>query len=293
MKHITSITALTLCIAATVAACGGGGSEATASPGSDNDTDAPAASGEFSGTAYLRTQVTGRVPGKDVGLLQLHARALIADCNRARQALYGSDPSPAIDPAVLASLDVNIEEKYFDNGTRAASYSSSQALVLSDMLRWIEESKVSPTNLPATPPDCAAHTLVPTESGTLWRDGLRYRLDTKKRTATASRTPDDFEPRTLAAPEEVANWQSEEVAGQHCKVGSIQTDLIGPGDCIWERFPVAQKYLNWPWVLRSEFTFGDSTGAKGIRTVTLEATSNRALPENRLRIPDGYTVIGP
>jgi hypothetical protein len=291
MKHITSITALTLCIAATVAACGGGGSEATASPGSDNDTDAPAASGEFSGTAYLRTQVTGRFPGRDFGAIQGHARGLIAQCNGIREARYNIGPSPAIDPAVLASLDMSIEEKYFDNGNRAASCASGHALTMPDLLRWLDEAQLSPTNPPATPPDCAAYTLVPTASGTLWRDGLRYTLDTEKRTATARRKPTDFEPVDLAAAEEVASWPSEEVAGQHCKVAQIQTDSIGLGDCIWERFPVAKKYLNWPWVMRSEFNLGESTVEPG-RRVTLEVTSNRALPEDRLRIPDGYTVIG-
>jgi hypothetical protein len=284
MNSTHTIRLLSISVAVVLASCGGGGGDEPPAP------DAVTASaGSFSGTAYLSSQTVSRLAGREYGLNGSSARDLITVCNSIR-AGKNLPASPAIDPAVLASLDVQTTERYFDNGVRAASYTSGRVLDLPDLQRWKTDAQRDP--VAALPPDCAQHVLVAIDTGLLWRDGLRYDISFRDRTAKARSAQADFAPQTLVDATEVARWPSELQDGQSCKVAATESPLGSVGSCIWQRFPL-QKLLNWPWVLRSEATLGSGAAALTQTTSTLGIENNRAVPEDKLRVPDGFTVTGP
>lgn len=296
MNSLHPIRWLSLCFATVLASCGGGGGDADPAAAPPPPAAAPTPAAPFAGTAYLRTEIVSRLSGRDYGLSGGNARAAIEQCNALRT-IYSLPPSPAIDPAVMTSLDVQTREQYFDNGVRAATYVAGRVLLLPDVQRWLSDTNRYPAGTPLqgqplTPPDCAAYQLGAIDNGQLWRDGLRYDIDFKDRTARAQTRAADFTAQTVVDAAEVARWPGELIAGQSCKVAAVEGPLGSVGSCIWERFPL-QKLLNWPWVLRSESTVGSGAGAITQTTTTLELTSNRALAENRLRVPDGFTVTGP
>jgi hypothetical protein len=269
------IRLLSTTAAVVLASCGGGGGDEPSAP---DAVTAPA--GSFTGTAHLRSQTVSRLAGREY---------LVTVCNSIR-AGKNLPASPAIDPAVLASLDVQTTERYFDNGVRAASYTSGRVLDLPDLQRWKTDSLRDP--VAALPPDCAQYALVAIDTGLLWRDGLRYDISFRDRTAKARAAQADFTPQTLVDATEVARWPSELQDGQSCKVAATESPLGSVGSCIWQRFPL-QKLLNWPWVLRSEATLGSGAAALTQTISTLDVQSNGAVPEDKLRVPDGFTVTGP
>lgn len=297
MKYPNTFRLLPLCIALTLAACGGGGGDS-----SGNETALPVVPGTapvggpdaaWQQAAYLRTEITSRIVGREYGLSGGNARDLIDVCNGIRTG-YEVPASPAIDAAVMASLDVRTREQYFDNGLRAATYTSGRLLDLPDLARWRDESKTNPR--PTTPPDCAQYRLVSLDNGTVWRDGRRYELNYQKSEAVGQSVANDFTPQVLVSPTEVDAWPSELYVGRTCKVTTAQAPVFSVTSCLWTLMP-QQKLLNWPWVLRSDVTLaGDGSAAAGAlvdTTRTLDSRVNNATvaDEARLRLPNGFTVV--
>ena len=297
MNYSNATRLLPICLAILLAACGGGGGDS-----SGNETALPAVPGAapvagpdaaWRQTAYLRTDITSRIVGREYGLSGGNARDLIDVCNAVRQG-YELPASPAIDAAVMTSLDVRTREQYFDNGLRAATYTSGRLLDLPDLTRWRDEAKTNPK--PATPPDCAQHRLVPLANGTVWRDGRRYELNYQKSEAVGQSAVNDFTPQVLVSQTEVDTWPSELYVGQTCKNATAQAPAFSVTSCLWTLMP-QQKLLNWPWVLRSEVALsGDGSAAAGAladttRTLDSRVNNATAADEARLRLPDGFTVI--
>jgi hypothetical protein len=303
MQSRHALRLLSLSVAITLASCGGGGGD------SGNDTAQPAAPapGPVAGPdtpwlqkAYLRTEITSRISGRDFGLSGGNARDLLAVCNGIR-ARYALAASPAIDAAVMASLDVRTREQYFDNGQRAATYTAGHVLDLPDLTRWRSDPNLNPVvpgsdapgqGLPVVPPDCAAHQLMPINQATVWLNGRRYDVDDRKREVVGRAAATDFTPQALVSQTEVDRWPNQLYAGQTCKVAGIEGPLGAVGSCLWDLMP-QQKYLNWPWVLYSEVNLSSTAGAliDSTRTVELRVNNATVGDEARLRLPDGYAVI--
>jgi hypothetical protein len=297
-----SLRFFSLLVVIALASCGGGGGDSgneAAQPAAPAPTPVAGPDTPWLQKAYLRTEITSRISGRDFGLSGGNARDLLAVCNGIR-VRYALPSSPAIDPAVVTSLDVRTREQYFDNGQRAATYIAGRVLDLPDLTRWKSDPNLNPVvpgsdapgqGLPVVPPDCAAYRLVPLNQVTLWLNGRRYDVDDRKREVVGRAAVSDFTPQVLVSQTEVDRWPNELYAGQTCKVATIEGPLGAVGSCLWDLMP-QQKYLNWPWVLHSEVTLSGTAGAlvDSTRTVELRVNNATVVDEARLRLPDGYAV---
>jgi hypothetical protein len=306
MNRSNALRLLPICLALTLASCGGGGGDDSSStpPPAVAPAPAPQVGGldpQWQQRIYLRTEITSRLLGREYGLSGGNARDLLAVCNNFRIGFYKLPASPAIDPAVLTSLDLRTREQYFDNGQRAATYTAGSLLDLPDLARWQGDLNRNPVvpgsdapaqGFPVVPPDCTAYRIVPMNEATLWIEGRRYDVDDRKREAVGRAAANDFTPRVVVSQAEVDSWPNELYAGQTCKVAAVDGPSGAVRSCLWDLMP-QQKYLNWPWVLRSEATLSSTGGAITDTTRTLELRVNNATTEDyaRLRLPDGYTVI--
>jgi hypothetical protein len=263
-----------------LAHCGGGGGEAVGAP-----TTPPVAADPYAGTAYQKVQITTLAKGGGPGLARSNVQALIDQCNAFRKSFHDLPPSPPVDEALMAGLDAQVWERYYDNH-KSAETVSYYGLRLTDYERWQADLKASTSAVPSVAPNCSA-----TEKDEvrerlmyLWMDKVRYELrhDTKK--ALARREHISFTPTDLATSSQVAAWPAKTVMGESCRVASTPAEPALDGACLWERFP-ARKYLNLPWALESV------TGAvQEVRVVTLALERDKPLRAGVLAIPAGFTV---
>lgn len=260
-----------------LAHCGGGGGSPEAPPTTKPDV----VTDPYAGTAYLKVQRTTHATGGGPGLARAGVQGLVDLCNTYRNDAYGL-PAQQPDEALMAGLDVQTIERFYDNG-KAADKVSGYGLDVYDLQRWLDEYKAGGT-LPATPPDCSAVKKGEFTSGTLWRDGVKYdlRYDTKR--AFGSSTSATLTPTAIDSDDKVAAWPKKTVLGESCSIASgpaIPTNLV---QCLWDRFP-AKAWLNLPWALESSGGAGQE-----VRDIALVVESNKPLPAGAVDIPAGFTT---
>lgn len=278
-----ALFALTLALAVPLAGCGGGGGGGgTNAPPGTPATPPPVATDPYAGTAYQKLQITTLATGGGPGMARSNHQALVDLCNEHRKARYGLPPL-APDVALMAGLDVQTQERFYENG-KASEFTTGYGLEFTDYQRWFDQLRSGNGVDPATPPDCSVAQKVESVHGYLWLDKVRYELRFKTRQALGRRDHISFTPADLATPGQVAAWPTRTVAGETCRVASIPTEPVLDGACLWERFP-ARKYLNLPWEL-------ERTGGAGqeVRVLTLALERDKPLRAGVLAIPEGFTV---
>jgi hypothetical protein len=295
MKYSNAIRLLPICLALTLASCGGGGGDGSTQTSAAEP--APEPSGidpRWRQSAYLRTEHTYG-SAANPGFFGTLALTQVAICNDFVQAVGGV--AFTLPPSVVAQVDVDTVERYFDQGVRAAVHVSGLALRATDMERYIEESRGKPPG--ATPgPDCSMYRLESRHSSKLWINGRRYDIDHDKRQAKGLGASADFVPRDIAPQQDVDRWPSELHAGQRCLrvdttvlAGSTVLGDLGTS-CVWDNGMPMRHYLSWPWPLVAE---GQLAGPAGTATVSIRVLDTRMNTrvvgdEDQLRVPDGYTV---
>jgi hypothetical protein len=270
---------LLLPLSLALAHCGGGGSDAPAAA----PLVPPVTSVDpYAGTAYLKMERTTHAIGGGPGLGRAVVQQLVDQCNEHRRSRYDL-PAQQPDEALMAGIDVQTIERFYDNG-KAADKTTGYSLSVYDLQRWLDELKAGGGPDPKTPPDCSAVSKVALSSGTLWLDGVKYdlRFDTKQ--AFGKRGGASFTAAAIDSDDKVAAWPKKTVLGESCSVASgpgIPTNLVA---CLWDRFP-AKNWLNLPWAL-------ESTGgaAQEVRDVAVAVESNKPLPAGAFDIPTGFTT---
>jgi hypothetical protein len=297
MKYTRTTCLLPICFAVLLASCGGGGGDGTSTPVAD-PIPAPGPTGldaRWRQSAYLRTEHTYG-SAANPGFFGTLALTQVSICN----AFVPTAGGVAFDlpPSVVARVDVDTVERYFDQGVRAAAHVRGLALRLPDMERYIEASRGRPPG--ATPgPDCSIYRLEPRHSSKLWINGRRYDIDHDKRQAKGLGAAADFVPRDIASQQDVDRWPSELHAGQRCLrvdttvlAGSTVLGDLGTS-CVWDNGMPMQHYLSWPWPLVSEGQLAGNAGRATVSIRVLDTRMNTRVvgDEDQLRIPDGYAVI--
>lgn len=283
---------LALPLSALLLACGGGGG------GADNGSANPAtpvpppvAVDPFQGTAYLKVSETSRFKGKTYGMERSIHQLMVDQCNALRRSYYDL-PAQQPDEAVMAGLDTQITERFFDTD-KAATYTSGYALTLSDLERWSAEAKLLNGVAPAVPPDCSAHSKVAIETGWLWRDGVRYELRFKDSKALGNRSSSTLSRTTLASDEQVRAMPSDTVMGERCHKPQIPLEGIVAGEsCLWDRYPMV-AYLNWPWNLSGKTTLGSGEQTLERQLQVLAIEQGKPLNAAKLALPPGFSVTTP
>lgn len=262
-----------------LAHCGGGGG------GSDASTPTPPPVGTadpYAGTAYLKVQVATLAKGGGPGLARAAVQTLVDQCNEQRRIRY---KLPAVQPdeALMAGLDVQTVERFYDN-RKAAEFSTGYGLLLTDYQRWLDELRTAAGTDPAAPPQCGAAQKQESTKGYLWLDDVRYELRYDTRQALGRRGHASFTATDLATQDKVAAWSTRTVMGETCRVASTPAEPSLDGACLWERFP-AKAYLNLPWALESV------TGAvQEVRITTQALERDKPLRAGALAIPEGFSV---
>ncbi|RZL40545.1 MAG: hypothetical protein EOP35_00480 [Rubrivivax sp.] len=263
-----------------LAHCGGGGGDAAPAP--EVIAKPGVVTDPYAGTAYLKVQKTTHAIGGGPGTGRAVVQELVNLCNEHRRSRYGL-PAQQPDEALMAGIDVQFIERFYDNG-KAAEKTTGYGLDVYDLQRWLADLKAGGGADPKTPPDCSAVNKVELTSGTLWRDGVKYdlRYDTKQ--ALGSRTSASLTPTAIDSDEKVAAWPKKTVLGESCSVASgpaIPANLVS---CLWDRFP-AKNWLNLPWALESS---GGS--ALDVQVIAVAVESNKPLPAGAVDIPAGFTT---
>jgi hypothetical protein len=298
MKYSNIIRLLPICLALTLASCGGGGGDSDAQSPAAGPSPAPESTGidpRWRQSAYLRTEHTYG-SAANPGFFGTLALTQVSICNGFVATVGGVGFN--LPASVVAQVDVDTVERYFDQGVRASAHVGGLALRLPDMERYIEESRGKPIG--TTPgPDCTMYRLESRHASKLWINGRRYDIDHNKREAKGLGASADFVPRDIAPQQAVDRWPSELHAGQRCLrvdttvlAGSTVLGDLGTS-CVWDNGMPMQHYLSWPWPLVAE---GQLVGNAGRATVSIRVLDTRmntrvAGDEDQLRIPDGYTVI--
>jgi hypothetical protein len=296
MKFTYANCLLPICLATLLASCGGGGGDGTSTPEAGPSPAPAGLDPRWQQSAYLRTE-HAQGSAASPGFFGRLALTNVSQCN-ALAAVRGATVEFTLPASVVAQVDVDTVEHYFDLGTRAATHVSGAFVRLPDMERYIAEARGLPPGTFPAGPDCSVYRLEPRHSSLLWINGRRYSIDHDKREARGLAKPDDFVPRDIAPQQDVDRWPSELHAGQRClRVAS--TVLAGStvlGDlgsvCVWDNTMPMQHFLGWPWPLEGE---GQLTGTAGTATVSIRLLDTRMNTrvvgdEDKLRIPDGYTV---
>ncbi len=230
------------------------------------------------GTAYLRQEIRHTFEGQTYGLGRQTFEGLVAQCNLARKEAGLPEVRPP--EALMAGLDVETVERYFDNG-RALTRRQAYGLVLTDMRRWMDERSARPAVLPAVPPDCSVTRKVDSISTLLWKDGIRYELRADRK-GSGSRRHASLTPRPMGPAPEGSSPDS--VHGQPCLRVRVSSP-IGQGDsCLWTGYPL-QDYLNFPWALASHRVIGMGPQPMVEDVKTLEMTVGRASPRGLFELP--------
>lgn len=242
----------------------------------------------FAGTAYAKTRSSWHYADKTVGPTRMAFDAQIDLCNSMRRSAGLPETRPP--ESALAALDVTTKEKYFATD-RALTLVTGSLLVLTDLRRFLEQSKASPGA--AAPPDCALLSVSPIKTGTLWRDGVRYELHFKdgKAFGTRSRTVDAQ--RTLMPQDEWDHLPRTRLVGQTCREippPPVPSPLLPTGkSCIWDLFPFV-GYLNWPFALSGD-TGLSPTGGLVESIEPIDAWSGRTIDPPTFDVPAGMKVI--
>lgn len=240
----------------------------------------------WAGTAYLKQEVRHTLEGKPHGLARETMGGLFEQCN----AFRASAGLPAVWPPkeVLDGVDVEIVERYYDNG-RALTWRSGYGVEPTDLRRWLDDSAKAPGK--AAPPDCSLYKKTEMRSGELWVDGVYYELRKDKkaiasrrhpslsRRALGFRLPDPLPPLTL-------------IHGEGCIKLSGGSGPLPHGDsCLWARFP-AESYLSWPWMLESRAVVGMGPHPMVTQVRTLDLSYGKPSPKDIFKVPGDFTVKG-
>ena len=140
--------------------------------------------------------------------------------------------------------------------------------------------------------DWADHDVHEHRTGTLWRDGVVWRLDFTARRAVGTRRAADFTRQPLPLPAPFDTFPKELIAGKTCRVVPMPTAGFMDGEsCLWTAFPAA-RFLGLPWPLRARTRLGMLK-----KMVTEDkaqfAERNGVLEPGLFDIPVGFTRVGP
>lgn len=287
MKSV--LHSITIAIILGLLGCGGSGGAEEGKDAAHAENESVESGGAFAGTAYAKVQRTVVLKDKLVGPLFTSIVGFIEDCNRLRRAFYDLPPvNPGL--AHLEKLDTRIVENYFETDS-AATYITWTYAHFFDYERWIKEHGL--TEKPVKAPDCAAHDMVERKTATLWRNGIKYRLDFEtKKTIASEAGKEGFPKRTLASQKEFETFDIGLFLGESCReaiapVSEEFAGLFAGQACIWDRFPFV-SYLNWPWALSATRTYpGD-----WVETDTLlEIDSEHLIDPKVFEVPAGFVVL--
>ena len=249
-----------------------------------------ARSEDFTGTARLQLQRIVSYEGEDKGPGRAALEGLVEVCNNIRAQFYEL-PAQHIADGVLSAVDRQRVEHYFSND-RAVTYVTGTLLELPDLNRWQEAAANSADGKVERPPDCAGYVAHEHRTGTLWRDGVVWRLDFTARRAVGTRRAADFTRQPLPLPAPFDTFPKELIAGKTCRVVPMPTAGFMDGEsCLWTAFPAA-RFLGLPWPLRARTRLGMLK-----KMVTEDkaqfAERNGVLEPGLFDIPVGFTRVGP
>ena len=207
--------------------------------------------------------------------------------------LYYHLPPILPSDATMASLDVTIEEKYFDTD-KALTLITTKVGTMPDSKRWVDEFSAT-DSVPAVPPDCTDVRVNEIKTGTLWRDGVKYVLHFYTLKASARRLRDPDAKVALATESEYLAFPAKSYGGQIChEVPAPSGSAAANTACMWDRFPYA-GYLNWPFALSGRIQFGPDVGpgATLFQTIeTLVVERDKAIATTVFDVPAGFSVTG-
>ncbi|MCV2365029.1 hypothetical protein LNV23_16375 [Paucibacter sp. DJ1R-11] len=279
---------LALPLSALLLACGGGGGADSATPATP--VPPPVAVDPFQGTAYLKVSETSRYQNKSYGMERSIHQLMVDQCNALRRGHYDLPPQQP-EEAVMAGLDTQITERYFDTD-KAATYTSGYVLAWPDLERWTAEFSRN-NSVPAVPPDCSVYRKVPIQTGWLWRDGVRYELRFKDSKALGNRSSSTLSRTTLATAEQVNAMPSTTIMGERCHKPQVPLEGVVTGEsCLWDRYPMV-AYLNWPWSLSGKTTLGNGDQAIERQLTVLALERGKVLDAAKLALPAGFAVTLP
>lgn len=294
MNHPNAIRLFPVCLALTLASCGGGGDGGTPAAEEPAAPQATSQDPRWRQSAYLRTEHTYG-SAANPGFFGTLALTQVSICNGYVPLAGGV--AFELPPAVVAQVDVDTVERWFDRGVRASAHVSGLALRLPDLERYIEQARgTAPGTIPG--PDCSNYRLEPRHSSKLWINGRRYDINHDSREAKGVAATADFTPRAIAPQQDIDRWPSELHAGQRCLrvattvlAGSTVLGDLGTS-CVWDNGMPMQHYLSWPWAMQAE---GQLTGTAGTATVSIRVLGTRMNTsavgdEERLSLPAGYAV---
>lgn len=240
----------------------------------------------WAGTAYLKQEIRHQYEGKRHGLGRDTMGGLFDQCNAFRAS--GGLP-PVLPPEeVLDGVDVEIVERYYDNG-RALTLHHRYGLAPTDLQRYMTDAARSPGKTVA-PPDCSLFKKTDLSYGQLWVDGVYYELR-KDKTAVASRSHPSLKRRDLGFRFPEPRPLPTLVHGEPCIKVSGSSPALNGESCVWTRFP-AETYLSWPWMLESRSVLGKGPHPLVAVTRTLELSVGKPSPKDIFKIPSDYTVKG-
>lgn len=292
-SHRLPIAAAATALLGLLAACGGGGGGSdSGSGGQPTPVPPPVVLDPFQGTAYLKFSQTSRYKDKSYGMERGAHQKIVDVCNSVRSSFYELPPQQ-VDEAVMAGLDTQLTERFFDTD-KAATYTVGYGLSFPDMDRWSAEQKRLNGALPAVPPDCSAHTKVEIKQGYLWRDGVYYSLNYKDSKALGNSKSSSLSKLPLASEEQVRAMPTESVMGERCHKPQIPLEGVVAGtSCLWDRYPMV-GYLNWPWSLAGKSSLGSGADMLERQQTTLAIERGKPIDAARLSLPPGFTVtMGP
>ncbi|MCV2422989.1 hypothetical protein [Paucibacter sp. DJ2R-2] len=281
---------LALTLAAPLAACGGGSGDSGGKAGAPQPTPAPppVSLDPFQGTAYLKTSQTSRYKDKSYGMERSSQQQIVDVCNSIRLSFYAL-PAQQVDEAVMAGLDTQITERFFD-AHKAATYTTGYSLSFPDFDRWGDEQKRLNGALPPVPPNCSLYAKVEIKQGYLWRDGVYYSLNYKDSKAVGNSKSSSLNKLTLASEEQVQAMPNETHMGERCHKPQIPLNGLVAGDaCLWNRYPMV-SYLNWPWSLAGNSTLGSGAHQLERQQTTLAIERGKPIDAAKLSLPPGFSV---
>lgn len=238
----------------------------------------------FRGTAYIKTRNTRLYEGKNYGVTRMAIQGMVDYCNGLRKSA-GLEP---VVPAehVMASLDVLIQEKYFDTD-KALTTNIFHPATIPDLQRFTKELNAARGKGVPAAPDCKLR-IVEHRTATLWREGRMYRLDFDTKKAFGSLRPPFMPSTPYFKTDAFSTFPLKEHLGQTCREVSGPSDLAGDSrSCIWDLFPYV-SYLNWPFALSGRVRF---LSALYEAIELLEIEHGKPISPAVFEIPAGFTVI--
>lgn len=284
----TPVTAAAAALLGLISGCGGGGGGDSSAGGTPTPVPPPVVIDPFQGTAYLKTSQTSRYKDKTYGMERGTHQQIIDTCNLVRSTFYEL-PAQQVDEAVMAGLDTQITERYFDTD-KAATYTLGYGLTFPDMDRWQDERKALSGATPVVPPNCSTYLKVEIKQGYLWRDGVYYSLNYKDSKALGNSKSSSLSKLTLASQEQVQAMPNETHMGERCHKPQITLNGVAAGEsCLWDRYPMV-SYLNWPWSLAGKTILGSGADALERQQALLAIERGKPIDASRLSLPPGFIV---